>query len=645
MKKYENKLIHETSPYLLQHAHNPVDWYPWGEEAFEKAKKEDKPIFLSIGYSTCHWCHVMERESFEDENIAKIMNEHYVAIKVDREERPDIDSAYMNFVVSTTGSGGWPLNVFLTPDKQPFFGGTYFPPQRRYNLPSFKDLLLAIAHKYKNEGAGLKESAGKISEALQESLRKRWSGSAEHLDHEPIVSFNDEFKHSFDVLNGGSRGAPKFPITLELLFNFFQKKNIKESLKTLRKMGNGGIFDHVGGGFHRYSVDDHWLVPHFEKMLYDNALLLDAFSQAYLMTGDEFYREKATKIFEYARDYLLTEDGFYSAQDADSEGEEGKFYIFTHDEIKKVVKNFESFKKYYNISKPGNFEGKNILNVDDEGASQLKPDEFKDLEDDRKLLLEYRDKRVPPSTDTKIVTFWNALMISGLVKHGTMCSNREALSLAIKLGTKFLEEFKSRNKVLRVLGKESILGFLEDHAGLMNAFLDLYEVTNDERFIDGVRKLAGIIIEQYYDGKGRLFQSGTMNEKIFAPDARAHDSVVPSGASLFTFALFKLNQVEQDEKHNKIIESILKAHHELMLLRPLSLALMIQVLWAWLGNFHSIEIPHDYPDEHAEKIRLLPVFNKFAWKSNGVENSVKICNAKSCKIAEDISQVEKILLT
>ena len=589
MVEHVNHLINETSPYLQQHAHNPVNWYPWNEKSLNKAKKEDKPIFLSIGYSTCHWCHVMEKESFEDEETAEIMNDNFISIKVDREERPDIDSAYMNFVTATTGSGGWPLNVFLTPEGVPFFGGTYFPNTKKYGMVTFKEILISIAQKYKQEKRSLNDAAKKIANALQKSLGRRWMEEPSELNLKPVEIYNENFLESFDIKNGGSKGAPKFPITLELLFNLYQKKNMAETLFTLRKMGNGGIFDHLEGGFHRYSVDNHWLVPHFEKMLYDNALLLEAYSQAYVMTKDVFYKEKASMIYNYLMKKLYNGKGFYAAQDADSEGVEGKFYVFTWEEIQNITDHPKLFTKYYNISKKGNFEGKNILNVNNNMLSQLSSDDLTKIKSDKIKLLEYREKRVPPSTDTKIITFWNGLVISAMVSFANSCETQEALTIAIKLGDDYINKMVKKGGVWRIIEKEEIYGFLEDHASLMLAFLALYEATFDHKYLNASKKIESWILEQYHQGDGKYPESGEKNEELFAKDNRVHDSVVPSGVSLFIASLFKLNNIEPDPKRELFLEQGLKAHYPAMVSRPLSLSLMLKTLYAYLGNHYVVK--------------------------------------------------------
>ncbi|MHA1683742.1 MAG: thioredoxin domain-containing protein [Promethearchaeota archaeon] len=644
--EHENKLANETSPYLLQHAHNPVNWYPWGKEALSKAKLEDKPIFLSIGYSTCHWCHVMERESFEDQETADIMNKHFISIKVDREERPDIDASYMNFVVATTGSGGWPLNVFLTADAKPFFGGTYFPPTARYGMKAFKDILQLIAEKYKIGRETIQNSANQIIQALGLVATNQLEVETNELDPRPVLAFNEQFGAVYDAVHGGVRGKPKFPITLQVLFNFHQKMNIPESLHTLREMGRGGIFDQIGGGFHRYSVDDAWLVPHFEKMLYDNALLLEAYSKAYLITGDDFFRRIAGKIFTYAKVNMLAPsgDGFYSAQDADSEWVEGKFYVFTREEVEGVVEHPDLFMKFFGVTKSGNFDGKNILTYPVDPGASFSDEEIGMVMGDARLLREYRNNRVHPATDTKVVTFWNALMVSGLAHYYHAVKDDEARKIAIRVGESFLK-MVGDDKVNRIAGKDDIHGFLDDHAGILSALIDLHSLTLDERYISGASAIANRILTEFYDGKGHLSQAGTRNEKLFAKDDRVHDAVVPSGASLFVYNLLRLNHIIHDDSFDAVTDTILKAHHAIMVERPMSTCVMVQALYSRVGDrFHAISIPRDLatPDLLG-KLFSIPIFNKIVHIQEMDKEHILLCHENTCKVVIDVEHLKQTM--
>ncbi|RLB02178.1 MAG: thioredoxin domain-containing protein, partial [Deltaproteobacteria bacterium] len=428
--KYCNHLINEKSPYLLQHAHNPVNWYPWGEEAFQKAKKENKPIFLSVGYATCHWCHVMEKESFEDEEVAELLNRYFVSIKVDREERPDVDQVYMNVCQAMTGSGGWPLSVFMTPDGKPFFAGTYFPKEGRRGMPGFKDVVIQIGELWKKDREKLFAASENIISALEKRVRP--DESAEKIGLDVLKKAFDHMSIAFDPKWGGFSFPPKFPTPHNYTFllrwyNRTEEAKVLEMVeKSLTEMRNGGIFDQIGFGFHRYSVDERWLVPHFEKMLYDQALISIAYLDAYLVTKKDRYLQVAEEIFTYVlRDMTSPEGGFYTAEDADSEGREGKFYVWTPKEVKSILGNVrgELFCQFYNISEKGNFEGgysiphisKPLKDIAEERKISI--DELaKELERGRRKLFEVREKRVHPLKDDKILTSWNGLMIAALAR-------------------------------------------------------------------------------------------------------------------------------------------------------------------------------------------------------------------------------------
>ncbi len=432
-KKYTNHLINETSPYLLQHAHNPVDWYPWGPEAFAKAKAEDKPVLVSIGYSACHWCHVMEHESFEDEAAAKLMNEHFVSIKVDMEERPDVDQIYMTFVQLTTGRGGWPMNVFLTPDKLPFYGGTYFPPVNRYSMPSWQQILTSIAEAWREKRSELLDSANNITAELSRVSKAEFAPAV--VSEDILENAFASFVRSFDAKNGGFGGAPKFPAAMscEFLLRYWKRTGNENALDivkhTAAKMANGGIYDQLGGGFHRYAVDAIWLVPHFEKMLYDNAQLIRVYLHLYQITKDEFYKRVAVETLEYVkREMLDSSGGFYSTQDADSEGVEGKFFVWTPEDIIELLGEADAliFNAYYDVTAEGNFEGSNILNVKTGDNGNLTGDRQKLAESRNKLFAE-REKRIKPFRDEKVLTAWNGLMLAAFAEAAAVLGSEEYL--------------------------------------------------------------------------------------------------------------------------------------------------------------------------------------------------------------------------
>ncbi|HHT9123488.1 MAG TPA: thioredoxin domain-containing protein, partial [Candidatus Wunengus sp. YC63] len=493
-----NHLINEKSPYLLQHAYNPVDWYPWGEEAFQKAARENKPIFLSIGYSTCHWCHVMEYESFEDEEVAKILNENFVSIKVDREERPDIDNIYMTVCQAMTGSGGWPLNLFLTPERKPFYAGTYFPKTERYGNPGFIAILKQISNLWKTNKESVLTSSEQVVKVLQTVSEP---STTETLTSDTLKHAYEQMTGNYDNIYGGFGTSPKFPTphNYTFLLRWWKRSNDPTALeiveKTLDRMGRGGIYDQLGGGFHRYSTDEYWLVPHFEKMLYDQALLAMAYIEAYQATGKEFYADIVKDIFTYIlRDMTSPEGGFYSAEDADSEGVEGKCYVWTPDEIIKILgeKDGKIFCDFYDVSKEGNFEEKNILHVDKEinAFARLEGIKLEDLREmlskARAKLFTVREKRIRPHKDDKILTSWNGLMIAALAK-GAQALNEPKYAQAAMRAADFISNtlrLKDGSLLKRYrLGEAAIPGHLDDYAYFVWGLIDLYEATFEVKYL------------------------------------------------------------------------------------------------------------------------------------------------------------------
>ena len=550
-----NHLKNQTSPYLLQHADNPVDWYPWSEEAFTKARVEDKPVFLSIGYSTCHWCHVMAHESFEDLEIADILNKYYVSIKVDKEERPDIDSIYMAVCQAFTGSGGWPTSIFMTAEQKPFFAGTYFPKTARYGSIGFKELLLIIHQKWKNERDALVDSADKITAALNQHHVAASQAEGTLLD-----TALRWYEQNFDASFGGFGGAPKFPTPHNLLFLMqqYEKQGNRQALNmaeiTLQKMYAGGLFDHIGYGFCRYSTDRYYLVPHFEKMLYDNALLILAYCKAYELTGKSFYLEVAKKTAFYILDEMTSpKGGFYSAQDADSDGEEGKYYVFTPEEIIELLGQADgtAFCERFGITKTGNFEGKSIPNLL----------HAKDLTDERfdcflPTLREYRRGRTRLHTDDKILTAWNALMIAALCRL-YRCSRDHRYLEAAKKAQGFIENSLFSQDTLYVSFRDGKLGehgFLDDYAGYIFALLSLYDATLEETFLRRAMQLTRETVTQYYDSEhGGFYLSGRDNETLLFRPKECYDGALPSGNSLITYVLVRLNALLPDYSTENIL--------------------------------------------------------------------------------------------
>ncbi len=649
-KKYTNRLIDETSPYLLQHAHNPVDWYPWGEEAFAKAKVEDKPVLVSIGYSACHWCHVMEHESFEDEETARVMNENFVNIKVDMEERPDVDKIYMNFVQLTTGRGGWPMNVFLTPDKLPFFGGTYFPPVSRYNMPAFKNVLMSVAEAYRDKRDELLRSATDILGELRRVGLGEASPTGLTLD--ALDTAFQSFVRSFDSVNGGFGGAPKFPpaMSLEFLLRYYKRTGNENALemvaKTAKKMANGGIYDQLGGGFHRYSVDAVWLVPHFEKMLYDNAQLIRIYLHLYQIFRDrssvstssganlqppsaaggtdndaEFYKRIAVETLDYvAREMTNERGGFYSTQDADSEGVEGKFFVWTPDEVEAIlgVEDGREFCEYYDVTANGNFEGKNILNVrndTDRNASLNKRAQGRNasvnerassqvlatvgtlpdgrvsarIEQGRKKLFAEREKRIKPFRDEKILTAWNGLMLAAFAEAAAVLGRQDYLDVAMRNADFLLRNlvekaenesssseqerttpasqglghpsFVRRGALLRTYkdGKAKLNAYLEDYANFADGLIELYQVSGKTEYLDEAKRLADILITEFWDEEnGGFFFTANDHEELLVRSKDYFDNATPSGNSVAADVLLKLAKLLGDEKYERFAVTVLR---------------------------------------------------------------------------------------
>lgn len=543
----QNHLKHQTSPYLLQHADNPVDWYPWGEEAFEKAKAEDKPVFLSIGYSTCHWCHVMAHESFEDTKVAELLNRYFISIKVDKEERPDIDSIYMSVCQAFTGSGGWPTTIFMTPEQKPFFAGTYFPKTARYGQIGFVELLMAVKEQWKtNREELLKASDEIIAHLHKEDLENR-------REEKQLVSIaSDIYKRMYDKKNGGFGRAPKFPSPHNFLFllDYYERCHEEEVLQmvehSLIQMYRGGIFDHIGGGFSRYSTDAYFLAPHFEKMLYDNALLLLAYSRLYEITKRTIYRVVAEKTADYIlREMTAPEGGFYSAQDADSEGVEGKYYVFEPEEIMKLlgIQMGEKFNRYFDITKEGNFEGKNIPNL-------LKTETLcNEFEGDLFTVYEYRKQRYSLHLDDKILTSWNGLMIAAMCQLHRITGELRYLEAA-KRAQSFIEDKLCENSTLFVSwrdGKHSEKGFLDDYANEIFALLALYHTTLEKNYLNKAIQFLKKAVSDFYDeANGGFYLYGTENEQLILRPKETYDGAIPSGNSMMFYNLVRLYYLTEE---------------------------------------------------------------------------------------------------
>jgi uncharacterized protein YyaL (SSP411 family) len=572
--QYNNRLIDESSPYLRQHAHNPVDWYAWGDEAFQRARTEDKPVLLSIGYSACHWCHVMERESFEDEETARIMNEHFVNIKVDMEERPDVDKIYMNFVQLTTGGGGWPLNVFLTPERLPFFGGTYFPPVNRYNMPSFKQVLTSIADAWATKRDEILGSAAEILSGIKRV--NAVEASASDLSVEQLDGGFNAIKRTFDEQNGGFGGAPKFPspMSLEFLLRYYHRTKDESALRmverTCRKMANGGIYDQLGGGFHRYSVDAVWLVPHFEKMLYDNAQLARIYLHLFQVTKDEFHQRVAVETLDYVRREMLDpKGGFYSTQDADSEGVEGKFFVWTPTDVESLLGADEApvFNFYYDISDDGNFEEKNILNVKntiEETAEifRLAPDRVEEiLRRGRQKLFELRETRIKPHRDEKVLTAWNGLMLGTFAEAAAVLNRDDYLQIARQNADFILSSLSDNGYLLRSWkdGQAKLSAYLEDYANFADGLLDLFQVSGEISYFESARRLADLLLAEFWDTEqGGFFYTGENHEEMIVRSKDFFDNATPSGNSVAADVLLKLARLTGSEAYERLAASILR---------------------------------------------------------------------------------------
>ncbi|HET8796280.1 MAG TPA: thioredoxin domain-containing protein [Thermoanaerobaculia bacterium] len=563
-----NRLANETSPYLLQHAHNPVDWYPWGTEAWEKARADDRPVFLSIGYSACHWCHVMERESFEDPEIAAILNEHFVAIKVDREERPDVDSIYMQAVQMMTGHGGWPMSMFLTPEGKPFFAGTYFPPAERHGMPSFRRVLEHVASLYRTRREDVEEASNEVHHALSSQLRTRRESEVS-LDHRALWSAALRMASSYDARNGGFGGAPKFPPSMSLEFLMMVAHRTGDArlreivAGTLTKMAHGGIYDQVGGGFHRYSVDERWLVPHFEKMLYDNALLARLYTRAWQWTKDPLFARITKEILGFVEREMTSPDGaFYATLDADSEGEEGKFYVWTRKEVLDLLGEEEGpvFCALYDITERGNWEGHNILNMPRPMESVaadlgLTIDQLADIAARGKCkLYGVRSQRVWPGRDEKLLTGWNGWMLAAFAEaaiafdryHDVVRRNADFL----------LARIDSTGRLTR---HAKIPGLLEDYSGAAWGLLLAWEATHARKYLDAARTLADAILDRFSDAEnGGFYDTPVDHEKLITRPKDLFDNATPAGTSVTCDVLLRLAVLFGEEAYARAASEALE---------------------------------------------------------------------------------------
>jgi uncharacterized protein len=640
-----NRLIHEKSPYLLQHAHNPVDWYPWGEEAFDRAKAENKPIFLSIGYSTCHWCHVMERESFENHRVAGILNKHYVSIKVDREERPDVDRVYMTFVQSSTGSGGWPMSVFLTPDREPFLGGTYFPPDDRHGRPGFGSLLMHLAEIWDSSPEKILDQGARFTQALDEHLRKAQTAESGPLTHSWLEHGYRQFVSGFDSEEGGFTSAPKFPrpSVFNFLLRFGRRSGNRDAftmaLFTLLKMARGGMYDHLGGGFHRYSVDDRWRVPHFEKMLYDQAQLAVVYAELFQVAAEREVEQTLRETLDYVlRDLSSPEGGYYSAEDADSlpstnatEKKEGAFYVWSEEEIDRELTPDESsvFRRMYGVEPAGNVDsandpqgeltGQNVLYIqyDTETIARVtghsEAEVLQLIGAAREKLKAARDRRARPHLDDKIVTAWNGLMISGFAKAYQILGEMRYLAAAQRAAAFLLDKLHNKEKG-RLLRSHrgtagAVHGFAEDYAFLIQGLLDLYESDFDIRWLQSAEELQLEMNLSFEDPTGGYFSTEADATDILFRMKDDHDGAEPSANSVAAMNLARLSWIFDQKDFHYAAARVIGAFHAALERIPAALPQMLCALDAALTEPAQIVVAG--PKDRPETAALLRVVRRF----------------------------------
>ncbi|MDH4214091.1 MAG: thioredoxin domain-containing protein [Candidatus Thorarchaeota archaeon] len=624
--KGANRLANEKSPYLLQHATNPVEWYAWSEEAFEKAKSEDKPIFLSIGYSTCHWCHVMAHESFEDNEVAELMNNTFVNIKVDREERPDIDGVYMQVAQMISGRGGWPLTIIMTPEKKPFYAGTYIPKKTRYNVPGMLDLIPRIAQLWREDRNNIDDVIQRVENALKETSMQKTSSD---LSENDISAAFSELSQRFDEKNGGFGSAPKFPSphNLLLILRYWKRTGdawaIRMVEKTLVEMRNGGIFDHLGFGFHRYSTDAHWLVPHFEKMLYDQAGLMIAYTEAYQISKNPLFAQVVREIYEYVtRDLISAEGAFYSAEDADSEGIEGKFYVWSKDEIDAILPKEESnlYTKFYNIEQNGNFieeatREETGLNIPHTKTSIEDVAKLLGLEVDlakaiaeraRKVLFNVREKRVRPHRDEKILTDWNGFMISALTRAGISLNDSRMVDAAERAMSFLLDNLVNEKGELfhrYSQGEVAIRAFLDDYAFIIMALIDLYQATFNPRYLELAKGFAESLLRNFWDEEnGGFYFTGTYSEELLVRRKDAYDGAMPSGNSIAMLSLVTLARMLGNSEFEDYANAIGRAFSADINLAYSAYSMMLVALDFALGPSFEIVIAGKPENEDTQSL-------------------------------------------
>ena len=638
-----NRLKTEKSEYLLQHSNNPVDWFPWCDEAFEKAKEEDKPIFLSIGYSSCHWCHVMEKESFENKKTAKLLNENFISIKVDREERPDIDSLYMYSVQMINGNGGWPASIFMDYEGKPFFAGTYFPPKEHHNIPAFNTILVKIIDLYKNHRKSIDENINLVFENLNG-----------HFSHDKnIVKINNsnlyslieaQIKQSFDFDNGGFGDFPKFPETSKLFALMLLEKKYNNQYgnkllsTTLKSMINGGIFDQLGGGFSRYSTDKKWIVPHFEKMLYDNGLLLSTISKACKLNHQQLYIDTIEKLIDFLiNEMKSSKDLFYSSQDADSGGVEGSYYTWSYEELNNQLErdDFNFIKNYWNISKDGDLDGKNILNVNEKNQTKSN-----NLEKIKNQLISIRNTREKPNTDKKIITSWNSLVISGLCDSYNLTKNQNHLNQAIKTANSILDNLSKNNSLYHTQNNNK--GFLEDYSYFTKSLFDLYNSSQISKWLILACKFNSITLEKFWDTEKKLFFDNELNDELIIRTHNLFDPMIPNSAAIASINCYMAYKYTSKKQYLDIATTSLNTASELLSKHPLEVPNWFNLYY--LINEENIEIfisgdrKNDFYNQAKEYIqgKFLPASILVSQEENDFINNLPISigrkNDKQTKI-------------
>ena len=674
----ENNLINETSPYLLQHAQNPVQWHGWNEETLAKAKQENKPIFLSIGYSSCHWCHVMAHESFESQEIAKVMNENFINIKVDREERPDIDDIYQKVCQIATGQGGWPLSVFLTPDQKPFYVGTYFPILDSSGRPGFGSLLKQLSQTWKEKPKDIEMAAENFLQTLQKTETvKTHSKLEKSILDEAAVNLLQMGDQNF----GGFGQAPKFPnaANISFMFRYSKLSGISKfnefALKTLKRMAKGGIFDQIGGGFHRYSTDTMWLVPHFEKMLYDNALIPINYVEAYQITKDDFYLDVLRKTLDYVlREMTSKEGGFYSAQDADSEGEEGKFYVWKKSEIKEILgKDADTFCLFYDVTDGGNWEGKSILcnNVNLSSVAfqaGISEDQLRqNLDSNAKKLLDVRSKRIAPGLDDKVLTSWNALMITAFAKGYRVTNEKKYLDAAEKCIDFIENNLVKDGKLLRTYkdGKAKLQGYLEDYSYFGVSLLDVFEINPELKFLERAQEIANYLVEHFWDSETNSFyMTADDHEKLIIRPKSNYDLSLPSGNSVAANLLLRLFHLTQDKKFLEISTKIMENQAQMAAENPFGFGHLLNTVFMYLQKPREITVLNSQNKEIVDSLtnRFMPESILVTVKNENQLNNLSklpffegkqfqndkttvfVCKDFTCSLPlETISEIEKHL--